>query len=87
MPSSAPPELIAFGTLGRPHGLSGEMILRPFNDDGADLAPNVSYTRHKGGARSLGVAVTYRRGALCFAAAMPYNVVTSPVTPTPSAFT
>ena len=32
-----PPELIAFGTLGRPHGLRGEIPLRPFNERGADL--------------------------------------------------
>jgi 16S rRNA processing protein RimM len=31
------PELIAFGAVGRPHGLRGEVALRPFNDDGADL--------------------------------------------------
>ena len=31
-------ELIAFGTLGRPHGLSGELPLRAFNGDGGDLA-------------------------------------------------
>src|SRR5262249_43045913 len=54
---------------------------------GADLAPNVARNRHKGGARSLGVAVTYRRKPLCCEAAMPYNVVPSSVTPTPSAFT
>jgi 16S rRNA processing protein RimM len=32
-----PSQLIVFGTLGRPHGLRGELNLRPFNDDGADL--------------------------------------------------
>jgi 16S rRNA processing protein RimM len=31
-------ELIAFGTLGRPHGLSGEIPLRAFNGDGDNLA-------------------------------------------------
>jgi 16S rRNA processing protein RimM len=31
-------ELIAFGTVGRPHGLRGESSLRPYNGDGADLA-------------------------------------------------
>jgi 16S rRNA processing protein RimM len=37
-PDSAGSELIAFGILGRPHGLTGEVSLRPFNDDGADLS-------------------------------------------------
>jgi 16S rRNA processing protein RimM len=32
------PELILFGTLGRAHGLGGEIALRPFNADGEDLA-------------------------------------------------
>jgi len=31
-----PSELIAFGTLGRPHGLRGELSLRPFNQGGLD---------------------------------------------------
>jgi 16S rRNA processing protein RimM len=32
--SSTPPDLIPFGILGRPHGLRGEMPLRPFNPQG-----------------------------------------------------
>jgi 16S rRNA processing protein RimM len=47
------PELIAFGTLGRPHGLKGELPLRPFNADGADLAE-----------ASLPLAVEVKKGAL-----------------------
>jgi 16S rRNA processing protein RimM len=29
--------LIRFAVVGRPHGVTGETILRPFNDDAADL--------------------------------------------------
>jgi 16S rRNA processing protein RimM len=32
------PELIALGTLGRPHGLTGELPLRAYNAEGVDLA-------------------------------------------------
>jgi 16S rRNA processing protein RimM len=37
-PEAAPGGLIPFALVGRPHGLSGEVILRPFNDDAADLS-------------------------------------------------
>lgn len=50
-----PSELIAFGTLGRPHGLRGELSLRPFNDEGTDLTelalPLEVAAVQKGGAR------------------------------------
>lgn len=31
------PDLIALGTLGRPHGLTGELPLRAYNSEGVDL--------------------------------------------------
>jgi 16S rRNA processing protein RimM len=33
-PSSVAPDVLPFGRLGRPHGVHGEIALRPFNPDG-----------------------------------------------------
>src|SRR5260221_235373 len=36
--TGADPSLLPFGRLGRPHGLKGDLALRPFNPDASELA-------------------------------------------------
>ena len=56
-------DLIPYGVLGRPHGLSGEMTLRPFNDDAAELADAPLVVRLRQGSATRDITVTAWRPA------------------------
>jgi len=63
MPASYDPETLPVGVLGRPHGLRGELTLRPHNTSGRDLGRVTELILERNGVREVRPVQSIRRGA------------------------